>query len=154
MSVIEAQDKIQRGLRPNVQIVGTDISPTMISHCKAGVYDKLALGRGLSEERKRQFFTPLAEDKMQVNAAVQQLTMFREVNLLESYVLLGKFDVIFCRNVLIYFSPKIKSQILNQFANSLKPGGYLFLGASESLTGLTDKFEMVRCNPGIVYRLK
>ncbi|MGO1618145.1 MAG: CheR family methyltransferase, partial [Oceanisphaera sp.] len=72
----------------------------------------------------------------------------------DSYSLLGKFDIIFCRNVLIYFSPANKTKILNQFAHSLNPGGYLLLGASESLTGLSDKFEMIRCNPGIIYRLK
>jgi len=154
MSAIEAQEKSNRLVKPNVQILGTDISPTMIEHCKKGQYDKLALGRGLSEERKKKFFTQLPENKMQVNPAVQQLTSFREINLLESYALLGKFDIIFCRNVLIYFSAEVKSKILNQFAAALKPGGYLFLGASESLTGLTDKFEMIRCNPGIIYRVK
>jgi len=154
MSAIEAQEKSNRLVKPNVQILGTDISPTMIEHCKKGQYDKLALGRGLSEERKKKFFTQLPENKMQVNPAVQQLTSFREINLLESYALLGKFDIIFCRNVLIYFSAEVKSKILNQFAAALKPGGYLFLGASESLTRLTDKFEMIRCNPGIIYRVK
>jgi chemotaxis protein methyltransferase CheR len=154
MSAIETQEKQNRLVKPNLQILGTDISPTMIDHCKAGIYDKLALGRGLSDERKRQFFTQLPDGKMKVNDPVKQLTSFREINLLESYALLGKFDIIFCRNVLIYFSPEIKSKILNQFATALKPGGILFLGASESLTGLTDKFEMVRCNPGIVYKLK
>lgn len=154
MSAIEAQEKINRMSKPNVQILGTDISPTMISNCKKGEYDKLALGRGLSAERKQKFFTQLPDGKMKVNAPVQQLTSFREFNLLENYSLLGKFDIIFCRNVLIYFSPEVKSKILNQFAAALKPGGYLFLGASESLTGLTDKFEMIRCNPGIIYRVK
>lgn len=85
---------------------------------------------------------------------VKRLVNFRHQNLLESYSLLGKFDIIFCRNVLIYFSADIKSKVLNQMAASLNPGGYLMLGASESLTGLTDKFEMVRCNPGIIYKLK
>ena len=56
--------------------------------------------------------------------------------------------------MLIYFAPEVKSKILNQFASSLNPGGYLMLGASESLAGLTDKFEMIRCNPGIVYKVK
>ena len=56
--------------------------------------------------------------------------------------------------VLIYFSPAMKSKVLNQMAGCLNPGGYLLLGASESLTGLTDKFDMVRCNPGIIYKLK
>lgn len=82
------------------------------------------------------------------------MVSFRPFNLLDSYSLLGKFDIIFCRNVLIYFSPANKMKILNQFAQSLNPGGYLLLGASESLTGLSDKFEMIRCNPGIIYRIK
>ncbi|MEL0611379.1 CheR family methyltransferase, partial [Vibrio echinoideorum] len=70
---------------------------------------------------------------------------FRPQNLMDSYALLGKLDIILCRNVLIYFSPDMKSKVHNQMANSLNPGGYLLLGASESVTGLTDRFEMVRC---------
>ena len=91
---------------------------------------------------------------MRVTERVKKLVSFRPFNLLDNYSLLGKFDIIFCRNVLIYFAPEVKSKILNQFATSLNPGGYLMLGASESLTGLTDRFEMVRCNPGIVYKVK
>jgi chemotaxis protein methyltransferase CheR len=67
---------------------------------------------------------------------------------------MGKFDVIFCRNVLIYFSPQVKSKIINQLAQSLNPNGYLFLGASESVSGLTDRFDMERNERGIVFRLK
>ncbi|MCP4320595.1 MAG: protein-glutamate O-methyltransferase [Psychromonas sp.] len=140
----------------NVQIVGTDISNTMLEQCKNGTYDTLALSRGLSDERKRQFFNAVNDGsgKFQVKPEVKKLTSFRNYNLLDSYAGLGKFDIIFCRNVLIYFSSEVKSKILNQFATALNPGGYLILGASESLTGLTDKFDMVRCNPGIVYKLK
>lgn len=140
----------------NVQIVGTDISDSMLAQCKAGEYDMLALSRGLSEDRKRQFFDrkPGDSGSMVVKPEVKKLTSFRSLNLLDSYATLGKFDIIFCRNVLIYFSSDIKSKILNQFASSLNPGGYLILGASESLSGLTDKFDMVRCNPGIIYQLK
>ena len=140
----------------NVQIIGTDISNTMLDQCKEGSYDTLALSRGLSDERKRQFFDRVNDGsgKMQVKPEVKKLTSFRNFNLLDAYTGLGKFDIIFCRNVLIYFSSDVKSRILNQFAGALNPGGYLILGASESLTGLTDKFEMIRCNPGIVYKLK
>jgi chemotaxis protein methyltransferase CheR len=67
---------------------------------------------------------------------------------------LGKFDIIFCRNVLIYFSAEIKSQIINKFADQLNPNGYLVLGASESMSGLSDKFNMIRCSPGIIYQKK
>jgi chemotaxis protein methyltransferase CheR len=67
---------------------------------------------------------------------------------------LGRFDVIFCRNVLIYFSSESKLDILSRMAAALNPGGYLFLGASESLSQHSDAFEMVRCNAGVVYKKK
>ena len=155
MTSVEYQ-KQKSVLGMNVQIVGTDISNTMLDQCKAGVYDTLALSRGLSEDRKRLFFDRLSDGsgKMQIKPEVKKMTNFRNYNLLDSYAGLGKFDIIFCRNVLIYFSSDVKSKILNQFAGALNPGGYLILGASESLTGLTDKFDMVRCNPGIIYQLK
>ncbi|WP_042012584.1 CheR family methyltransferase [Aeromonas fluvialis] len=154
MTALEQQMKKPGTLPGGVQIVGTDISTTMLNQCKEGVYDSLALARGLSPERKKMFFEPCGDNKMRVVERVRKLTTFRPLNLLESYSLLGKFDIIFCRNVLIYFAPEVKSKILNQFAASLNPGGYLMLGASESLAGLTDRFEMIRCNPGIVYKVK
>lgn len=153
MTILEQQQK-RPGLLPNIQITATDISQTMLDMCREGVYDQLALSRGLSAARRKLFFEAHASGGMMINPRVKQLVSFRTQNLKESYVLLGKFDVIFCRNVLIYFSAETKIKVLNQLAASLNPGGYLFLGASESLTGLCDKFEMVRCNPGIIYKLK
>ncbi|MCW8347676.1 MULTISPECIES: CheR family methyltransferase [Vibrio] len=153
MTILETQAK-KPGMLPNVSITATDISNTMLDVCRLGEYDNLALGRGLSPERRRAFFEDAKNGKMKIKDSAKRLVNFRPQNLMDSYALLGKFDIIFCRNVLIYFSPEMKSQVLNQMARSLNPGGYLLLGASESLTGLTDKFEMVRCNPGIIYKLK
>ncbi|MGV2990535.1 protein-glutamate O-methyltransferase [Vibrio sp. E150_011] len=153
MTVLETQAK-RPGMLPNVSITATDISSTMLDACRLGEYDNLALGRGLSSERRRVFFESTSSGKMKIKDNAKRLVNFRPQNLMDSYALLGKFDIIFCRNVLIYFSPEMKSQVLNQMARSLNPGGYLLLGASESLTGLTDQFEMVRCNPGIIYKLK
>ena len=153
MTIAEIQAR-RPGFLPNVQITGTDISQTMLENCRAGIYDNLALGRGLSPERKKQFFKDVGDGRMAIDDKIKRMMNFRPQNLMDSYVLLGKFDIIFCRNVLIYFTPEMKSKVLNQMAASLNPGGYLLLGASESLTGLTDKFEMVRCNPGIIYKLK
>ncbi|EAS63972.1 protein-glutamate O-methyltransferase [Photobacterium angustum] len=153
MTVLETQAK-RPVLLPSIQITATDISQTMLETCRAGVYDNLALSRGLSPERRRMFFEDNGDGRMRVNNKVKQMVNFRPQNLKDSYALLGKFDIIFCRNVLIYFSPEMKSKVLNQLAASLNPGGYLFLGASESLTGLTEKFEMIRCNPGIIYKLR
>jgi chemotaxis protein methyltransferase CheR len=153
MTILETQQR-KPGMLPSVSVTATDISASMLDMCRAGVYDNLALGRGLSPERRRNFFEDAGDGRMKVKDNVKRLVSFRPQNLMDSYALLGKFDIIFCRNVLIYFSPDMKSQVLNQMANSLNPGGYLLLGASESLTGLTDRFEMVRCNPGIIYKLK
>jgi chemotaxis protein methyltransferase CheR len=153
MTVLEQQQR-KPGMLPSVSITATDISASMLDMCRAGIYDNLALGRGLSPERRRNFFEDVGDGRMKVKDNVKRLVNFRPQNLMDSYALLGKFDIIFCRNVLIYFSPDMKSQVLNQMANSLNPGGYLLLGASESLTGLTDRFDMVRCNPGIIYKLK
>ncbi|MEZ8143483.1 chemotaxis protein CheR [Enterovibrio norvegicus FF-33] len=153
MTIQEVQAK-KPGLLSNVSITATDISSTMLENCRAGVYDNLALSRGLSPERKRQFFEDAGEGRMKVKDPLKRMVTFKPQNLMDSYSMLGKFDIIFCRNVLIYFSPEMKSQVLNQMAGNLNPGGYLLLGASESLTGLTDRFEMIRCNPGIIYKLK
>ncbi|OYD25874.1 CheR family methyltransferase [Oceanimonas baumannii] len=151
-----AQEYMSRrpGALPGLQIIATDISATMLEQCKQGIYDSLSLARGLSPERRSRFFTALDNGRMQLQPAIRNMVSFRSYNLLDSYASLGKFDIIFCRNVLIYFSPENKSKILNQFAGALNPGGYLLLGASESLTGLSDRFEMIRCSPGIIYRLR
>lgn len=137
----------------NVDIVATDISPAILNDAKEAKYDALALARGLSEERKRRYFSAIGA-QWQVNADIRSRVTFKENNLLQNYSSLGKFDVIFCRNVLIYFSAESKSDILNRMARSLNPRGYLLLGASESISQYTDAFEMVRASTGVVYRLK
>ena len=85
---------------------------------------------------------------------VRKMVQFRQQNLLGSFSLLGKFDIVFCRHVLIYFSTDVKQQIISNFAKLLNPGGYLFLGSSEYLPPSITEFEMLRCNPGIVFRKK
>lgn len=135
------------------EIVATDISKAILDEAKQAKYDALSLARGLSEERKLQYFSPIG-DQWQVNANIRQRINFREVNLLQNYTSLGKFDVIFCRNVLIYFSAESKKDILDRMAGILNPRGFLMLGASESIAQYSDKFEMVRASAGVVYRLK
>ena len=136
-----------------LSITATDISQAIINEAKQAQYDALALARGLSEERKRQYFSPVG-DEWQVNANIRSRVNFREINLLQSYSALGKFDAIYCRNVLIYFSAESKTDILTRMAQSLNPRGFLMLGASESIAQYCDKFEMVRASTGVVYRLK
>lgn len=150
MSVAEFLQSKPGALR-DVQIVGTDISIRVINEARAASYDILTMGRGLSEARRQRYFTE-GNGQWTLRPEIRNRASFREFNLLDSYSLLGRFDVIFCRNVLIYFSPDLKREILSKMAQALNPHGYLFLGASESMTNYSDAFEMVRCNPGVVYR--
>lgn len=140
-------------LPSNIQIIGTDISASMLQDANTAVYDNMSLNRGMSEERKKRYFQP-RDDKWQVRPEIKSRASFRELNLLHNYASLGKFDIVFCRNVLIYFSSQMKTDILNRIAKTLNPGGYLFLGGSESPTSYTDAFELVRTPKGVVYRVK
>ena len=139
-------------LTSNLEIVGTDISQTVVNKAKSGSYDELSVVRGLSPERRDKFFSKNGDNWI-INADIAKRARFTELNLLSSYSLLGKFDIIFCRNVLIYFSAEMKKDILERMAEILKPGGTLILGGSESPTGYTKKFAMKRYPNGVVYRL-
>lgn len=154
MTALEYQQSRPGAFSLGVNILGTDISNTMLEHCQRAEYDGLALSRGLSPERRSKFFEDSGKGMMRLKDNVRKNVNFRHLNLLDSYTLLGKFDIIFCRNVLIYFSADVKAKIIHQFSQSLNSRGYLFLGASESLSSLNNDFEMIRCNPGIIYRKK
>ena len=86
--------------------------------------------------------------------AIPVFLLLHTVGVLDSYAALGKFDIVFCRNVLIYFSADVKKDILKRIHATLRPGGYLFLGASEALNGLPELYQMVQCSPGIIYKAK
>ena len=152
MATSEFQQSNPGKLTSNVEIVGTDISQTVVNQAKQGRYDELSVVRGLAPERRDRFFRH-KDDQWEINQDIKQRTRFLELNLLNNYSLLGKFDIIFCRNVLIYFSSEMKKDILERMAKILKPGGTLILGGSESPTGYTKEFEMIRYADGVVYRL-
>lgn len=135
-----------------VEIVATDLSSNVLAQARSGEYDKMSVIRGLSRDRLAAFFNQLNEDAWRVKPVVSDRVDFRSLNLMDPYLGLGKFDIVFCRNVLIYFSGDLKRDILRRIHATLKPGGLLFLGSSEGLAGVSDLFEMVNCNPGIMYR--
>lgn len=141
-------------LKSGAQIVATDLSASMLANCRTGEYDSLAIGRGLSPDRLQRYFDAKPNGRWAIKAPIRTRVEFRPFNLLDSYAILGKFDVVFCRNVLIYFSAQVKKDILLRIHSTLKPGGYLFLGASEALNGLPDHYQMVQCSPGIIYQAK
>jgi chemotaxis protein methyltransferase CheR len=136
-----------------VQILGTDISPSVLTEARAACYEEATVSRGLSQEMKSRFFKQ-RNGRWELNEEIKKRVSFRELNLMHSYALLGRFDVIYCRNVLIYFSPDLKRDIISRMAKALNPGGYLILGGSESISGYSTAFDLVRWRNGVIYQLK
>ena len=134
------------------EVMATDISTQVLAQAKKGEYEMLAIGRGLSQERLTQHFSETPSGSWMVNQDIKARVRFQSINLLGQYSAMGKFDVIFCRNVLIYFSSEKKTEILTKMHGVLKPGGYLVLGASEFLSDLSSKYKMIHCRPGIIYQ--
>ena len=140
-------------LRSTPEIIATDVSSRALAEARQGVYCGMAAVRGLEQSWRRRFFVPRG-DCLEIRADIKRRISFRQLNLTKGYEFLGRFDIIFCRNVLIYFSSALKRDILKRMASVLNPGGYLFLGSTESLSGHSDTFEMVSDKGGIAYRLK
>ena len=136
-----------------VQIIGTDISPSVLAIAKEGVYEGVAVSRGLPQDRKSRFFRKVDKGWAVVDD-IKKRVSFRELNLMQSYTLLGRFDIIYCRNVLIYFSTELKRDSRARMARSLNPRGYLVLGGSESITNYSDDFDLIRWRNGVIYQLK
>jgi chemotaxis protein methyltransferase CheR len=151
---ISLQDAIQAGRISRMlgyEILGTDISPTAVREAQGGVYCGVAAARGLSEDQRRRYFREQG-GCIEVLPTYRQGISFRTFNLLKPFDGLGRFDVVFCRNVLIYFSQERKRDIVSRIARSLNPGGHLFLGSTESMSGHEDLFEMRHLAGGLVYR--
>lgn len=135
------------------EILATDISSSMLEEAKSGLFDKMSIARGLSEERKKMFFLEV-EGHWKIRDLLKENVTFRVTNLMNNFSIHSKFDIIFCRNVLIYFSLPLKKDIINRMSESLYPGGYLVVGGTESVANYSDKFEPTRFQNGIIYRLK
>jgi len=153
--VLEEYKQFKPGaLKPGEKIIATDICTNILQHAKQAEYDSLAIARGLSPDNQNRYFEKLSDSVWKVKPHISSRVEFKHLNLIDSFTTLGKFDVIFCRNVLIYFTAETKVDILKRMHASLNPGGYLFLGGSEALSGLSSMFDIVQCHPGIVYKAK
>ena len=153
--ILEEYKQLKPGaLKPGEKIIATDICTNILQHAKQAEYDSLAIARGLSPDNQNRYFEKLSDSVWKVKPHISSRVEFKHLNLIDSFTTLGKFDVIFCRNVLIYFTAETKLDILKRMHASLNPGGYLFLGGSEALSGLSSMFDIVQCHPGIVYKAK
>jgi chemotaxis protein methyltransferase CheR len=141
------------GIKRTVQIIGTDISESVLTEATQAVYNEMALSRGLDETLRSRYFERY-QDKWKLKPEIVDRVRFQQFNLLKPFAALGRFDIVFCRNVLIYFSEELKRDILARIAKVLNPGGYLFLSSTETLPSGLDAFETVRGTSCRYYRLK
>jgi len=118
-----------------IDIVGTDLSDQVVEKAKKGIYSQFEVQRGLPTPMLLRHFNQIG-DSWQISETMRSKVQFRQMNLLSDYTALGRFDIIFCRNVLIYFDAARKMDILGRMTRVLPPDGFLTLGASESLIGL------------------
>jgi chemotaxis protein methyltransferase CheR len=123
-----------------VEILATDLSQEVIEKSKAGIYSQFEVQRGLPIQMLVKYFKQTGE-LWQINADMRAMVQHRQLNLLHDFSQLGVFDVIFCRNVLIYFDQETKVNIFNRLAKAIEPDGFLVLGAAETVVGLTDVFK-------------
>ena len=142
ISLLVQQARQSGKLKSDVEILGTDISQGMLETAKRGTYSEIELGRGISPALKTNYFQNV-RDGWQLKDDIRRRVSFKYFNLQDRYQPLGKFDVIFCRNVLIYFSDSLKTEILQRMADVLVPGGYLFLSSTEALPVAVTQFEKV-----------
>lgn len=154
MIIDEFNREFRGGGNIEVQITATDISSGVLLNAKAGLYDRLSIARGLSQQRLRAYFSQHGDNHWQIDPLLQKNIHFKALNLQNDNFGYDQYDIIYCRNVLIYFNADLKLRILRKIHSLLAPRAYLFLGASESVSGAQDLFDIVNCHPGIVYRKK
>lgn len=134
-----------------VEIVATDLSTEILSKAKDGLYSQFEVQRGLPIQLLMKYFDQEGE-KWRISEEIRKMVSYRPFNLLENPTPLGTFDVVFCRNVLIYFDQATKGQVLSRIAQIMPADGYLYLGGAETVLGISDSFEVVPGQRGI-YRL-
>lgn len=129
-------------------IIGTDISREVLEKARAGMYSQFEVQRGLPIQMLVKYFRQLGE-MWQIDPALRAMVQYKEGNLLSSFKGMGMFDIIFCRNVLIYFDQATKKDVLERMAEIMPEDGVLFLGAAETVVGLTSKLVAVKGLGGV-----
>jgi chemotaxis protein methyltransferase CheR len=139
--------------RYSIRLLGTDISDQAVAAASYGMYNQIEAGRGLPQEQLRRYFNP-TQGGWKVCDEIRALASFRMQNLMEDFAGLGRFDIILCRNVAIYFTEQDKARVFNRLEKSLEPEGALIIGSTESLAGICPQFEALRYLRSVYYRVK
>jgi chemotaxis protein methyltransferase CheR len=131
-----------------IEIVGTDISNEVLEKAKGGVYTQFEVQRGLPIQRLLKHFSQVGES-WHIAPELRDMVEWRKLNLLENFASLGRFDIVFCRNVLIYFDHATKVDVFDRLSRQVMPDGFLVLGAAETVVGLTDAFKPLADKRGV-----
>lgn len=137
----------------SIKLLGTDISDAAVSQASSGKFNKFEIERGLARDKLTKYFT-MSGQTWKINDQIRALVNFRKFNLMTPFTGLGKFDVVLCRNVAIYFTLEDRKKLFNKIADVLEPDGYLIIGSTESLTGICPRFIPKRHLRSIFYQLK
>jgi chemotaxis protein methyltransferase CheR len=150
---IIVKELIPNPSRYSIQLLGTDISDNAISQASYGKYNKFEIERGLPRAQLQKYFQP-AGDFWKINDEIRSMVNFRKMNLMLPFSGLGKFDIIFCRNVAIYFTLADRKKLFDKIADCLADDGFLVIGSTESLTGVCPRFIPKRHLRAIFYQKK
>jgi chemotaxis protein methyltransferase CheR len=137
----------------NIRLLGTDISDSAVAQASYGSYNKFEVSRGLDQKKIDKYFTENG-DKWQIKDQIRIMAQFKKMNLIKPFTSIGKFDIILCRNVMIYFTAEDRKKIYANIARALEPDGYLLIGSTESLTNVTDLFQSQRYLQSTFYQFK
>jgi len=137
----------------NIRILGTDISDAAIAQASYGRYNRTEISRGLAPDQVAKYFQE-EENQWRIRDELRAMAQFKRQNLQEPFGAMEKFDLILCRNVAIYFSPENRRIMYDRIANQLNPGGLLIIGASESLMGISERFDRKDYMRSVFYQLK
>ncbi len=134
-----------------IRILGTDISEAALARASRARYSSYELSRGVDARRRDRFFVPV-DGQWQLRDELRALATFRPLNLLGRFRHVGTYDIVFCRNVAIYFSAQNRAALFDRLADQIRPGGVLVIGSTESLLGLTPKLQREEFHGSVFYR--
>jgi chemotaxis protein methyltransferase CheR len=137
--------------KENVKLIASDLSTKVLTRARQGIYSDFEISRGLPESLRDKYFQKQTNE-WQLHPEIRQMVDFRHLNLLESWSDLPVMDIIFMRNVLLYFDTEMKKAILTKIPGLLKSNGYLFMGGGETTINLIDSFARVQLDKAICYQ--
>ena len=139
--------------RYGITLMGTDISDDAVARASRGRFSPIEISRGLAEAQRARYFIP-AGGGWQIRDEIRAMASFKKLNLMADFSALGRFDVIFCRNVAIYFTERDRNLLFGRIERALEPDGYLVIGAMESLNGICPQFESKRYLRAVFHQVR